>query len=89
MMAGTPKGREVRQYFLTCEAELKRQVAKQGIHRVMGTYAKRVSLGFQMAEPEGYFTVFHKSSNLLIYVEMEMKIPVNQFDLLDGSVGIR
>lgn len=89
MMAGTEKGREVRQYFIACEAELKRRVAEEGARQVIGAYTRRVSLGFQMPEPDGYFTVFHKSSHLLIYVEVELKMPINKFDLLDGSVGIR
>lgn len=89
MMAGTPKGREVRQYFIDCETELKRRIKEEGKRQVIGAYTKRVSLGFQMPEPPGHFTVFHKSSHLLIYVEVQLKMPVDTFDLLDGSVGIR
>ena len=89
MMAGTPRGREVRQYFLGCESELKRRLKEQGERQVIGAYTKRVSLSFQMPEPSGYFTVFHKSSHLLIYVEIQLKMPIDKFDLLDGSVGIR
>jgi phage anti-repressor protein len=89
MMAGTGKGREVRQYFLGVEAELKKRIKEQGERQTLGAYTRRVSLGFKMAEPSGYFTVFHKSSHLLIYVEIELKMPVDAFDLLDGSVGIR
>jgi len=89
MMAGTPKGREVRQYFIDCETELKRRVKEGEQRQVISAYTKRVSLGFKMPEPQGYFTVFHKSSHLLIYVEVELKMPIDTFDLLDGSVGIR
>jgi hypothetical protein len=54
-------------------------------------YVKRLSLAWkmQMCVPDGYWTVFDKCSNLLILVECDLKIPVDTFDLLDGSVGIR
>ncbi len=37
MMAGTPKGRRIRQYFLSCEAELKRKLEQE-----QETHKKRV-----------------------------------------------
>lgn len=89
MMAGTDKGREVRKYFLDCESELKKKINEQGSRQTLGAYTRRVSLGFKMQEPSGYFTIFHKSSHLLIYVEIELKMPIDAFDLLDGSVGQR
>lgn len=89
MMVGTEKGREVRQYFIGCETELKKRIKEQGERQTLGAYTKRVSLGFKMQEPSGHFTVFHKSSHLLIYVEVELKMPIDTFDLLDGSVGQR
>lgn len=54
-------------------------------------YVNRLALSWRMmmGVEEGYWTVFDKSSNLLILVECEMNMPVDHFDLLDGSVGIR
>ena len=54
-------------------------------------YVKRLQKAFrmQMSVPDGFWTVFDKSSNLLILVECDLKMPVDNFDLLDGSVGIR
>jgi hypothetical protein len=37
--------------------------------------------------PEGYWTVFDKCRNLLILVECDLCLPVERYDLLDGSVG--
>jgi KilA-N domain len=53
-------------------------------------YVKRFQLAFrmQMTVPDGYWTVFDKCSNLLILVECDLKLPVDDLDLLDGSVGI-
>ena len=92
MMAGTDKGREVRRYFLNCEKELRQRLEaerSQQPKQLIGTYTRRVSLSFQMPEPPGCFSVFHRSSHLLIYVEVELGLPIDQFDLLDGSVGTR
>lgn len=54
-------------------------------------YTTRLVLAFKMmvGVPEGFWTVFDKCSNLLILVECELKLPVDHYDLLDGSVGIR
>jgi hypothetical protein len=52
-------------------------------------YVTRLSLAcrMQMGVPEGYWTVFDKCSNLLILVECDLGLPVEKYDLLDGSVG--
>lgn len=54
-------------------------------------YVTRLSLAYlmQMSVPNGYWSVFDKSSNLLIFVECNLKLPVDRFDLLDGSIGKR
>jgi hypothetical protein len=54
-------------------------------------FVRRLAAAFDvgMQAPEGYWTVFELSSNLLIKVECEWKYPVDRFDLLDGSVGSR
>ncbi len=53
-------------------------------------YTKRLALTWKMqvGVPDGYWTVFDKCSNLLILVECDLKMPVEKYDLLDGSVGI-
>jgi KilA-N domain len=53
-------------------------------------YPRRLSLAYrmQMGVPEGHWTVFDKCSNLLILVECDLRLPVERYDLLDGSVGI-
>jgi hypothetical protein len=54
-------------------------------------YVRRLSLVNQMQRtvPEGHWTVFEQCSHLLILVEVDLKIPVDRYDLLDGSVGSR
>lgn len=37
--------------------------------------------------PDGYWCVLHKSVDVLFYVEHCLQMPVNQTDLLDGSIG--
>lgn len=39
------------------------------------------------AVPDGYWCVLHKSVEVLFYVEQCLEMPVNQTDLLDGSIG--
>jgi KilA domain-containing protein len=53
-------------------------------------YVNRLSLAakMQLCIPDGFWTVFDKCSNLLILVEMDLRMPVDRYDLLDGSVGI-
>jgi hypothetical protein len=57
----------------------------------LNTYKTRIGMAWKMAAgvPKGYWTVFDKCSSLLILVECELRIPVEQYDLLDGSVGTR
>lgn len=55
----------------------------------IGGYIKRVEMleGNLWALPEDYWCVLYESSNLLLKVQNIMKMPVGEFDLLDGSVG--
>jgi hypothetical protein len=43
----------------------------------------------QMGVPKGFWTVFDKCSNILILVEQDLGMPIDQYDLLDGSIGKR
>jgi prophage antirepressor-like protein len=51
-------------------------------------YADRL-LNNKIITPEKYWAVFSESHLLLLYVEQTLRHPVDKFDLLDGSVGIR
>lgn len=57
---------------------------------VLGAYTERVATMFENAHriPDGYWCVLHESSQLLVYVEGYLKLPVDQADLLDGSIGL-
>lgn len=50
-------------------------------------YTIRVKSFFENTVPAGYWCVFVESSHLLIWVEQKLKLPVAQYDLLDGSIG--
>lgn len=59
-------------------------------HKILGAYTERVECMMLDCNkiPHGYWCVLHESSNLLIYVETVLKLPINKSDLLDGSIGI-
>jgi hypothetical protein len=46
-------------------------------------------LNNKVITPEKHWAVFGESHLLLLYVEQTLRHPVDKFDLLDGSVGIR
>lgn len=58
---------------------------------LIGAYANRSKLAFEGVKelPPGYWCVFLESMQLMIYVEQVLKMPIDQFDLIDGSIGKR
>lgn len=87
MMAGTDKGKQIRQYFIQCEKELKAKQAQP--RRGIGAYSQRVSEMFNSVTnmPADHWCVLEECSRLLIHVEGTLGLPVDKADLLDGSVG--
>lgn len=86
MMAGTDQGKQIRKYFLECE-----KIAKAKPERpVLGAYIERVKSIYENSHnvPKGYWTVLSEASGLLLWVETVLKLPVDKFDLMDGSIGI-
>ena len=55
--------------------------------KIENIYAHRVQIASQWDIPKGYWCVFHEISLLANKVGLEY--PVAQYDLIDGSVGIR
>jgi hypothetical protein len=76
-----PSIRKTGQYAITNEPTPK---------PVLGAYMERVETMFENAHriPEGYWCVLHEASQLLVYVEGYLKLPVDRADLLDGSIGL-
>jgi hypothetical protein len=64
-------------------------LAQSSQRQILGAYQERVNTMFDDANkiPAGYWCVLHESANLLIWVESKLKCPVDQADLLDGSIG--
>lgn len=87
MMAGTDRGKQIRKYFLECEKIAK---AKAEARPVLGAYIERVKSIYENSSnvPKGYWTVLSEASGLLLWVETVLKLPVDKFDLMDGSIGI-
>lgn len=86
MMAGTDRGKQIRKYFLECE-----KIAKSKAERPpIGAYIERVKSMYENSHnvPKGYWTVLSEASGLLLWVETVLKLPVDKFDLMDGSIGI-
>lgn len=58
MMAGTPKGKEVRRYFLNCEAELKRRLHQEREHhnqRVVAAFVDEQHSSWQKRFEDEFF----------------------------------
>jgi hypothetical protein len=55
----------------------------------LSVYVQRLQYAYdvRMQAPRGYWTVFDQATNLLGKVEISWGYPVEEFDLLDGSVG--
>lgn len=88
MMVNTEKGKEVRRYFLECEKQLK-SIIQTPPKKAITYYTDRVmDLKHSLIKPPGTWCVIEKCSHLLLEVE-RLGYQVNQFDLLDGSVGTR
>lgn len=66
----------------------KADVADMETPKVLGAYIERVrSMHLNSKNiPDGYFCILHESSNLLIYVETILKIPVERENLLDDNI---
>lgn len=58
-------------------------------YQILGAYQERVKEMFDQLPliPKGYWCVLHESANILIWVETQLKCPVDKSDLLDGSIG--
>jgi hypothetical protein len=56
----------------------------------IGAYIERVKSIYENSSnvPKGYWTVLSEASGLLLWVETVLKLPVDKFDLMDGSIGI-
>lgn len=50
-------------------------------------YVKRLQSMQDHKVDDAYFTIFRESAEILLFVEMDLRIPVDQFDLCDGSIG--
>lgn len=91
MNAGTPEGSTARQYFAvrTREAETACPPAPR---QTLEVYTRRILDARRggMRVRHGFWTVFDKSAALLIVAEavyLRLGLPLDRFDLLDGSVG--
>ncbi|MGB8689588.1 MAG: hypothetical protein WCD53_19925 [Microcoleus sp.] len=86
MIARTDQGKQIRKYFLECE-----KIAKsKAVTRPIGAYTERIKSIYENSHnvPKGYWTVLSEASGLLLWVETVLKLPVDKFDLMDGSIGI-
>lgn len=86
MMAGTSQGKSIRKYFLECEKIAKTKIEPK---KAIAHYSDRVAdIRKHLSKPQGYWCVIEKCNHLLLEVE-NAGYAINQFDLLDGSVGSR
>jgi hypothetical protein len=81
-------------FAVWCDRNIKKYLESENYappppHRELGAYEERVKEMFAQAAsvPKGYWCVLHESANLLIWVETQLKCPVDKADLLDGSIG--
>jgi|JFJP01.1.fsa_nt_gi Phage anti-repressor protein len=86
MLAKTSQGKQIRKYFLECEKIAKAKSERPSI----GAYIERIKSIYENSNnvPKGYWTVLSEASGLLLWVETVLKLPVDKFDLMDGSIGI-
>lgn len=54
---------------------------------VLSAYTERLEQAMSIQLKPGYWCVLKESSDVLLYVELKLKLPVDKSDLLDGSIG--
>ena len=86
MMAGTSQGKSIRKYFLECEKVAKTKLEPK---TAIAHYSDRIAdIRNHLTKPQGYWCVIEKCNHLLLEVERS-GYAINQFDLLDSSIGKR
>lgn len=86
MMAGTSQGKQIRKYFLECERLVKAQ-SNPTPKKAIAYYSDRVAdIRKNLRKPKGSWCVIEKCNHLLLEVE-KSGYPIDQMDLLDGSIG--
>lgn len=80
-------------FAVWCDRNIKKYLESENYSppppKELGAYEERVKEMFDQLPniKEGYWCVLHESASLLIYVETQLKCPVDKADLLDGSIG--
>lgn len=80
------------EFAVWCDRHIKKYLESGTVvqpHQILGAYQERVKEMFDQLPliPKGYWCVLHESANILIWVETQLKCPVDKSDLLDGSIG--
>lgn len=61
----------------------------QSLQPHTGVYIKRLENIRDHEVPDHLWTVFRESAELLLLIEKDWRVPINDYDILDGSIGRR